>query len=160
MAQSLAAALTRSPEETERFGAALARCLPDLTHEPLALFLDGDLGAGKTTLARGLLRELGASGSIRSPSYALVESYAFAHLTVVHVDLYRLRDAEEVEALALRELHTARHLWIVEWADKARLALPEPDLALSLDSAPDHHRIAPREGTPRGWAWFERARAA
>lgn len=159
MAQSLAA-ITHTPEETARLGAALASRLPDLDREPLLLFLAGDLGSGKTTLARGLLRALGVTGTIRSPSYALVELYDCAGLIAAHVDLYRLLDPEELEALALRELHAPRHLWIVEWAEKAGGALPAPDLELRLESGPQRHVITPGAGTSRGYAWFERAQAA
>ena len=88
---------------TERLGAALARTCPWNSALSRAIYLQGELGAGKTTLVRGLLRALGVTGAVRSPSYALFEPYTVAAGTVLHVDLYRVRGAAETEALGLRD---------------------------------------------------------
>ena len=87
---------------TEALGAALARALTSVSGGPCVLALSGDLGAGKTTLTRGLLRALGESGTVRSPTYTLVESYELGRWQVHHLDLYRLRGSGEVEGLGLR----------------------------------------------------------
>ena len=84
--------LARSESDTEALGARLARTRP-MGGELAVVFLAGQLGAGKTTLARGLLHGLGVAGAVRSPTYTLVELYALAGVTAVHVDLYRLHDA-------------------------------------------------------------------
>lgn len=136
------------------FGAALARARPDARSAPLLLYLSGELGAGKTTLARGLLAGLGASGPVRSPSYALVEVRRLAALTVVHADLYRLQGAAELEPLGLRELHAPAHLWVIEWPERAAAALPEPDLHLELSIEPAAHRVRALACSPPGREWF------
>lgn len=140
-----------------RFGAALARSLPSVEAAPLLLYLAGDLGAGKTTLARGLLAQLGAPGPVRSPTYTLVEMHALPALTVVHADLYRLDDPAELEPLGLRERYAPRHLWIVEWPERAGDALPGADLHLLLTIEPAAHRVQGRGGTARGAQWYAEA---
>jgi len=139
------------------FGAALARARPHPPAAPLLLYLSGELGAGKTTLARGLLAALGVAGPVRSPSYALIEVHRLSALTVVHADLYRLLDAEELEPLGLRELHAPAHLWVIEWPERAAAALPEPDLHLELSIGPAAHTVRPIAGGQPGLAWFAAA---
>ncbi|AHE99098.1 tRNA (adenosine(37)-N6)-threonylcarbamoyltransferase complex ATPase subunit type 1 TsaE [Thioalkalivibrio paradoxus] len=117
-------------EATEQAGAALARC-PAFA-QLRQIHLQGDLGAGKTTLVRGLLRALGHRGAVRSPTYTLLEPYEFAGLTVLHFDLYRVGDADELEYLGVREQSDARTLWLVEWPDRGAGWLPPPDLVATL----------------------------
>lgn len=150
----------RSAEAMDAFGVALAKALPSAQSEPVLLYLTGDLGAGKTTLARGLLRALGVQGTVRSPSFALVETYALTELTALHVDLYRLRDLTELEPLGLRDAHRAHHVWIVEWPERAEGALPEPDLALRLAIEPAMHGIHVEFANARGAEWLRGASAA
>src|SRR5579859_2915844 len=88
---------------TEALGHALARSLPDAARNGAVLYLQGELGAGKTTCVRSLLRTLGVTGLVRSPTYTLVETYPLARLTCVHVDLYRLQSLTEVDELGLRD---------------------------------------------------------
>ena len=129
-------------QATEILGAALAATFPGAPATSAALFLEGDLGAGKTTCVRSLLRALGISGLIRSPTFTLVETYRVAGLTCVHVDLYRLSGAPEVEELGLRDVLGPGCLLLVEWPDKGRAqALPAPDVELKL-SFSDSARIA------------------
>ncbi len=113
---------------TVAFAARLARALK----APAILYLRGDLGAGKTTLARGLLRALGVSGPVKSPTYTLVEPYSLAGLEVQHFDLYRLADPFELEALGVRDLLGPDSLWLVEWPERGLGALPVADLELEL----------------------------
>lgn len=135
-------------------GAALARGLPALDAAPLLLFLTGELGAGKTTLARGLLAALGVAGPVRSPTYTLVEVHTLPRMTIVHADLYRLTDPEELEALGLRDLHAPGHLWVVEWPERAAQALPAPDLQLRLAIEAAVHTVAVDSTSERGAAWL------
>jgi tRNA threonylcarbamoyladenosine biosynthesis protein TsaE len=138
-------------------GAALARACPLPLDEPLLLYLSGELGAGKTTLARGLLAAAGVAGPVRSPSYALIEVYRLARLTIVHADLYRLGGPEELDPLGLRELHAPGHLWIVEWPERAVGALPDCDLQLELSIEAAAHPVRLAGGGPRGAAWYAAA---
>lgn len=96
------------------------------------VLLHGDLGAGKTTLVRGLLRGLGYEGAVRSPTYTLIEPYAFDHWTLYHLDLYRLGDPEELDYLGLRDLMAERGLLLIEWPERAANWLPGPALELWL----------------------------
>ncbi|MGB5834822.1 MAG: tRNA (adenosine(37)-N6)-threonylcarbamoyltransferase complex ATPase subunit type 1 TsaE [Thiohalocapsa sp.] len=105
------------------------------------VFLHGDLGAGKTTLVRGLLRELGHEGPVRSPTYTLIEPYETAGQLIYHLDLYRLGDPEEVEFLGLRDLLDGEGLLLVEWPERGAGVLPEADLIIQIDHAPPGRRL-------------------
>lgn len=120
------------PDEaaTEALGRALADALPRPVVGVIAL--EGSLGAGKSTLARALLRGLGVSGTIRSPTYTLVEPYDSPAGAVLHMDCYRLGDAEELEMLGLRDRPPEAALWLVEWPERAAELLPAIDLTIRL----------------------------
>lgn len=101
------------------------------------VFLEGDLGAGKTTLSRGLLRGLGFEGKVKSPTYTLLESYDINRenglgFVINHFDLYRFTDDEEWEAAGFREAFNAQSVCLIEWAEKAEHCLPTPDLVITL----------------------------
>jgi tRNA threonylcarbamoyladenosine biosynthesis protein TsaE len=108
------------------------------------LELQGDLGAGKTTFVRHLLRALGVTGRIKSPTYAVVEPYQATTqegpLDIWHFDFYRFSDPREWEDAGFRDLFASPGLKISEWPDKARAVLPQPDLLIRLDLAPDASR--------------------
>jgi len=112
----------------------------------LLLTLSGELGAGKSTLARALLRGFGASGTIRSPTYTLTEPYDTPEGPVLHMDLYRLAGADELESLGYREWREQHRLLIVEWAQRAGGALGPVDLELELT-----YRDSGREATLQAW---------
>lgn len=118
----------RDAAATEAFGAALAAVLSP----GLVVWLSGDLGAGKTTLSRGLIRALGHTGSVKSPTYTLVEPYTISRFSLYHFDFYRFNSAEEFLDAGLDEYFGADGVCLVEWADKARPYVPLPDLELCL----------------------------
>lgn len=124
--------------DTEALGRALARSMPAAGAGAQAgpggvvLYLQGELGAGKTTCARSLLRTLGVVGLVRSPTYTLVETYVLAGLTCIHVDLYRVQSPREVDELGLRDLAGPGALLLVEWPDNGGAALPPADVELTL----------------------------
>lgn len=118
------------------------------------LTLHGDLGAGKTTLVRHLLRALGVAGRIKSPTYAVVEPHTPAQgLPAWHFDFYRFNDPREWEDAGFRDLFASPGLKLAEWPEKAEGLLPPPDLALSLNPTDgDGRQVHIRAGTPLGQA--------
>lgn len=137
------------------FGARLAAAIPPLPPRALRVALAGDLGAGKTTLTRGFLRALGVSGSVRSPTFSLLETYEVGDLTVVHLDLYRLRDATDVRGLGLADYDRQGCLWMVEWPDRASQALGHFDLTITLRPIDDGREIELVDGTEVGRLWLQ-----
>jgi len=136
---------------TESLGKALAASLPDVCRDaPVMVHLEGPLGAGKTTLARGLLRGLGHQGRVRSPTFTLLEPYELPSCQVVHLDLYRLGDPGELEYLGLLDLLVPGAVALVEWAERGGDRLPAPDLRISLDYDGEARRAEWEALSPRG----------
>ena len=146
--------LARTPEDMLRIGASLARVLPEPASASAVLHLQGELGAGKTTLARGFLEALGHAGTVRSPTYTLIEPYELTPLTVVHADLYRLFDPMELEGLGLRDLARPRHVWLIEWPERGGVLLPLPDLHALLTVGSVGHEVAVSAHTALGERWL------
>lgn len=135
---------------SERLGRALAAHLPS---GPVVLYLQGELGAGKTTIARALLRALGVQGPVRSPTYTLIERYDTPVGEVAHLDLYRIADPEELHYLALDELTAGLRLWLVEWPQRGEGALPPADLRLQLSHQGAARCLRLQSDTPQGQRW-------
>jgi tRNA threonylcarbamoyladenosine biosynthesis protein TsaE len=110
----------------------LGQCLARSARRPGVIYLRGDLGTGKTTLVRGLLRGFGYHGRVKSPTYTLVETYPIEGLTIYHLDLYRLGCAEELEWIGIRDLLGESALLLVEWPEQGDGMLPAADLDISL----------------------------
>ncbi len=126
-----------SAEAQERLGAALASSC----ERPAVIFLEGDLGAGKTTLVRGFLRALGHAGPVRSPTFTLLEPYEFPAGPVFHLDLYRLADPEELAYLGLRDLLGDRSILLVEWPERGQGELPPADLQIAIEHLAAGRRV-------------------
>lgn len=144
-------------EATLAFAARLAAVLPQ-DGEPLVLYLQGDLGAGKTTLARGMLHAMGETGPVRSPTYALLAEYQPQGRRVMHLDLYRLESADDLLALGLADHLPGSALWLIEWPERgADGGLPPADAIVHLEpvaSGARRLRLAPL--SPRGLRWAAR----
>lgn len=128
-------------QQTEAAGAVLADRLAPFT-EPLLLGLTGPLGAGKTTLARGLLKALGVSGRIKSPTYALIEPYETTGGPVHHLDLYRIEEPGELEFLGLPDFLDEPGLVLVEWPEKAPLLMKRLDYRIALDYSGEQRTLS------------------
>lgn len=138
-------------DATGRLAGALAATAP----APAVVHLRGDLGAGKSTLARAWLRALGVEGAIRSPTYTLVERYALGRdMEALHLDLYRIGDAGELEFLGLDGVDAA--LWLVEWPERGGKSLPPADLRVSLAIAGTGRDVVLESGGEAGAAWLGR----
>ena len=129
---------------TLRLGASLAGALDPAPASPFVIGLRGELGAGKTTLVRGFLRALGVPGTVRSPTFTLLESYSAGPLEIAHLDLYRLQSPQEIEALGVRELLEPGRVFLIEWPERGQGALPLADLEAELSVANPGRRIAIR----------------
>lgn len=129
-----------------RFASALGRLR--------LITLNGPLGAGKTTLVRGLVQALGHAGSVKSPTFTLVEPYRFNDRQLYHFDLYRLKTPEELEFLGIRDYLAGPGLCVVEWAERAGGLLPAPDVDVMIQPANSGRSVQLTAHTPQGEAWL------
>jgi tRNA threonylcarbamoyladenosine biosynthesis protein TsaE len=123
-----------------------------LLHPGLVIYLEGDLGAGKTTLARALIRTLGHAGPVKSPTYSLVEVYVFSSLYLYHFDFYRFESPEEFLDAGLGEYFNETAVCLVEWPERAEGCVPPPDLRLRLHHAGLGRVLEAVADTPQGQA--------
>ena len=139
------------PDEaaTLRLGAALSRGVAP----GRVLYLSGDLGAGKTTLVRGLLRPLGYSGRVKSPTYSLVELYSLSSLNLYHFDFYRFHDRAEWLNSGFRDYFNPETACVVEWPERAEGLLPLPDLEVKLAFDGPARLAVLQPASPAGRSW-------
>lgn len=135
--------------ETEQLGREIAH-LVQASGSGLTVFLEGNLGMGKTTLSRGLLRGLGHQGAVKSPTYTLVEPYQHLRPVAYHFDLYRLGDPEELEYMGIRDYFFGDDVCLIEWAERGQGVLPEPDLVVRLEVQGGGRVAYLNAGTRRG----------
>lgn len=145
---------TNTAQDTEDFGWQLACARPAADAELAIIYLSGELGAGKTTFARGFVRALGVADAIRSPTYTLLEVYPAGAVTAVHLDLYRIAAPGELESLGLREWARPGHLWLVEWPERGAGGLPPADLTATFSAGANAHDIEVTAGSASGAAWL------
>lgn len=136
---------------TLAFGAQLAR---ELT-AGMTFYLEGDLGAGKTTLVRGLLRALGHGGRVKSPTYTLAEIYSLPAFELYHFDLYRMHDPREWLDAGFRDISDGQAVSLIEWPEKAAGWLPPPDVIIRLTIADEARDIECEARSPRGAQYLE-----
>lgn len=128
------------------FGHRLGQCC----RKGGVIFLEGDLGMGKTTLCRGVLQGLGHEGTVKSPTYTLVEPYSLAGISAYHFDLYRLGDPEELEYMGIRDYFTPESLCLIEWPAKGMGILPPADLVVRIVAVGDARELSLCSGTHKG----------
>ena len=131
------------------FGARIAR----VTQGHGLIFLEGNLGMGKTTLSRGIIRGLGHVGAVKSPTFTLVEPYEIGDVRAFHFDLYRLVDPEELEFLGIRDYFEDDALCLIEWPDKGAGFLPKPDLTITISPQDSGRSLKILSQGSRGDAW-------
>jgi tRNA threonylcarbamoyladenosine biosynthesis protein TsaE len=137
----------KDEQATLTFAAELATALPE---GGLTIHLHGDLGAGKTTLVRGLLQALGHQGNVKSPTYTLVEHYQLGEKTVFHFDLYRLADPEELLYLGIEDYLSQSALLLIEWPEQGGSLLPKPDLTVNLQYQAKGRQLELNAGSAAG----------
>jgi tRNA threonylcarbamoyladenosine biosynthesis protein TsaE len=135
-----------SVAEMEALGAKLATQVGNVR----LVNIHGPLGAGKTTLVRGMLRGLGHAGAVKSPTFTLVEPYTFGNLHFYHFDLYRLNDPGELEFLGVRDYLDGNGVCVVEWAERAQGVLPSPDVDIMIEPTETGRMVRIMTLTPQG----------
>lgn len=139
--------------EGEEAMLALGARLAALTEGRGTLYLHGDLGAGKTTLSRGIIRGLGHVGAVKSPTFTLVEPYEIGSCKVFHFDLYRLADPEELEFMGIRDYFEDAALCLIEWPERGVGVLPKADLDITIAAQAGARSLSLRPQGARGESW-------
>jgi tRNA threonylcarbamoyladenosine biosynthesis protein TsaE len=138
----------KNETETNIFSKNLARCCRQI-NSAVVIYLEGDLGAGKTTLARGFIQSFGFD-RVKSPTYSLVESYQNSDINIHHFDCYRLSDPEELEYIGIREYSDPGHIQLIEWAELGKGIIAPADLSIVLSGIDEQRELSITTHTPVG----------
>ena len=133
----------------------LGKVMAAYLQQGMVIFLEGELGAGKTTLARGIFRGLGYEGKVKSPTYTLVEEYNVDGRVCFHFDLYRLADPEELEFMGIRDFTLEKDILLIEWPEKGEGFLPGADLIIEIEYADKGRKISMDAKTEKGNSFLE-----
>jgi tRNA threonylcarbamoyladenosine biosynthesis protein TsaE len=131
----------------------LGKKIAQIIHNPANIYLTGELGAGKSTFARGLIQGLGYEGKVKSPSYALIEPYEVHGIQIFHFDFYRIHDRQELAVLGIEEYFYQQAICVVEWPEKAENLLPAADLFLAFKTLENGREINIIAYTEQGTQW-------
>jgi tRNA threonylcarbamoyladenosine biosynthesis protein TsaE len=134
------ALILENEEQTKKFSQQLARCVQGINHA-VVIYLEGDLGAGKTTLARGFIQTFGFD-RVKSPTYSLVESYQNDIINIHHFDCYRLSDPEELEYIGIREYSDPGHIQLIEWAELGKGIIAPADLSIHITGEDNTRKLS------------------
>jgi tRNA threonylcarbamoyladenosine biosynthesis protein TsaE len=130
----------KSERETQVFSQQLAQCTHSI-NQAIVIYLEGDLGAGKTTLARGFIQSFGFD-RVKSPTYSLVESYQNSDINIHHFDCYRLSDPEELEYIGIREYSNPGHIQLIEWAELGKGIIAPADLSINITGEDNTRKLS------------------
>ena len=136
--------------ENELATVAMGNALAEVIKSGAVIFLHGDLGAGKTTLTRGIIQGFGHQGKVKSPTYTIVEPYELAAQQIYHFDLYRLADPEELEFMGIRDYFASNAICLIEWPEKGGMLLAKPDLDITLEYVDEQRKISIIGRTTKG----------
>ena len=139
--QILKTYLIPSSQAMEKLGEALCQALMTPLNYNKVIYLNGDLGAGKTTLTRGILRFKQFKGAVKSPTYTLIEEYDFEDVSIYHFDLYRLESAYELENIGIRDYFHTNALCVIEWPEKGEEYCPSPDCVVTIHIQDSEKRV-------------------
>lgn len=137
-----------SENETIAFSKHLAKCCKPIKSS-IVIYLSGDLGAGKTTLARGFIQYFGFK-KVKSPTYSLVESYQNQSINIHHFDCYRLSDPEELDYIGIRDYLDSNHVQLIEWAELGKGSIAKADLTITLEGNNEKRKLSINTHSPLG----------
>lgn len=139
-----------SESDTSRLAKDIASAIQSILPATSVIYLEGDLGAGKTTFSRYFIQAFGHKGTVKSPTYTLVEPYELELVSIYHFDLYRLSDPEELEFMGIRDYFSENAVSLIEWAEKGAGCLASADLVISITSDGDGRRFQVQAKSAQG----------